>query len=340
VPKISEGSMFVKRMLRKLKSLTRGFVRVSERFGVLSPFVIPGRLGMNASRGVLRPQVARAARRMGITRPLAWVECPSAAEILERLAPQAVVYQRTDRIEAFPDGEPSLLGKYDVYLKQKADVTLYCSTLLFREERERCRHAAFVDHGVDFEQFATAGDDGGGAPADLSSLPRPRIGFIGAIDSHTFDPELFLGVARRLPECHFVLVGACTLPIDWCGLQNVSVLGQRPYGDIARYMAACDVLIMPWNQSEWIKACNPVKLKEYLAVGRPVVSTDFVELERYEGLVQKAHGPDEFAARIRAALREGCDRHRLRERVRRETWAAKSEAVLQDLASQGIVFGK
>src|SRR5262245_46159364 len=74
VPKVSEGAMFVKRVVRKLKSLSRGFVRVSERFGVLSPFVVPGRLGMSVSRGVLAPQVKLAARRMGIKRPLIWVE--------------------------------------------------------------------------------------------------------------------------------------------------------------------------------------------------------------------------------------------------------------------------
>ena len=76
---------------------------------------------------------------------------------------------------------------------------------------------------------------------------------------------------------------------------------------IARYMAAMDVLIMPWNKSEWIKACNPIKLKEYLAVGRPVVTTDFAALGPWRDLVRVANDADGFASEIRAALDSGAD---------------------------------
>src|SRR5690606_25451344 len=115
-------------------------------------------------------------------------------------------------------------------------------------------------------------------------------------DEATFDPPLFGAVAKALPDVHFVLVGDCTIDADWQRLPNVSLLGRRPYEEVPAYMAACDVLIMPWNRSEWIRACNPVKLKEYLAVGRPVVSTSFAELARYEGYVEVADGPEAFTA--------------------------------------------
>ena len=136
----------------------------------------------------------------------------------------------------------------------------------------------------------------------VALLKRPRVGFIGGIDAHTFDPELFLGVASRLPDTEFVMIGATSLPEDWCKLPNVRFLGRKPYDMIARYMAAMDVLIMPWNKSEWIKACNPIKLKEYLAVGRPVVTTDFSALDPWRDLVRVADGAESFAPAIRAAL--------------------------------------
>ena len=121
-------------------------------------------------------------------------------------------------------------------------------------------------------------------------MPRPRVGYVGGLDRHTFDPELLVDVARRLPDVGFLLVGPSTLPEGWCPLPNVTQLGQRPYEQVAGYMAACDVLIMPWNRSPWIEACNPIKLKEYLAVGRPVVSAPFAELRRYSPLVRVAAG--------------------------------------------------
>ena len=133
-----------------------------------------------------------------------------------------------------------------------------------------------------------------------------------------------------------MLVGACSLPAGWADVPNVHLLGQKDYGEVPQYMAACDVLIMPWNRSEWIQACNPVKLKEYLAVGRPIVTTSFPELARYEGYVRRAETAESFAAAVREALAGGVDAERLRARVREETWDAKAERVLAELAARGV----
>ena len=168
-------------------------------------------------------------------------------------------------------------------------------------------------------------------PADVAVLKRPRVGFIGGIDAHTFDPPLFVEVARRLSDVEFALIGGCSLPENWCPLPNVSLLGRKPYDEVARYMAAMDVLIMPWNDSEWIKACNPIKLKEYLAVGRPVVTTDFPALGRYRDLVRVADGPAAFAAAIRQVLAEPYDAEIARKSVASEGWDAKARYLLESL---------
>jgi glycosyltransferase involved in cell wall biosynthesis len=173
----------------------------------------------------------------------------------------------------------------------------------------------------------------------MKHLPRPRVGFVGGIDIHTFDPDLFVRVATMMPETCFVLVGACSLPEGWCDLPNVRFVGRVPYDEVAGYMGACDVLLMPWNGSDWIRACNPVKLKEYLAVGRPIVSTPFDELEQYQGLVRVAKGPEAFAEAVREALRRPGDPGPGRARVERETWAAKSEGVRAALLRLGVGLG-
>jgi glycosyltransferase involved in cell wall biosynthesis len=336
-PSAREGKMFFRRVARKLKSLRRGLVRVRDGFAVFSPIAPPGVSGGGLGHRWLAAQVRRAAHKLGITRPLVWVACPPAAEVVGMLGGVGLVYQRTDRFESFTGVDAARISRLDRELKAAADLTLFCSTLLYEQESGACAAAAVVDHGVDFDRFERAGLRGDDDPPDVASLPRPRVGFVGGIDAHTFDPELFQQVARRLPEATFVLVGACSLTPDWCGPPNVVLLGQRAYDQVPGYMAACDVLIMPWNSSPWIQACNPVKLKEYLAVGRPLVSTPFRELERYAGLVRVGRDPESFAREIRAALAEPGDAGARRERVRAQTWSEKSVAVLCRLGARGLV---
>ncbi|MGE4196779.1 MAG: glycosyltransferase [Phycisphaerales bacterium] len=342
VPKLVEGGMFVRRVKRKLRSLARGLTRVNDRFCVFSPGVLPGgRLGA-MTRRLLPAQAMWAARRAGMRRPLVWVACPPASEAALALVGKVgrgLVYQRTDRFEEYRGVDRGAIIGNDRLLKREADITLFCSSLLFEQESGDCRGGAgavFVDHGVDYSAFEQAGEPRA-VPSDVADLKKPLVGFVGGIDEQTFDPGLFNDVARRLADVNFVLVGACSLEPDWCNLGNVRQLGKRPYEQVASYMAACDVLIMPWNRSEWIRACNPVKHKEYLAVGRPVVTTWFEELRRYEGLVRVARDAESFAGAIRAALTEAHDAVPGRTRVRAQTWTNKCGEVLAALRERGVI---
>jgi glycosyltransferase involved in cell wall biosynthesis len=337
VPSPTEGRMFLNRVRRKLRSIRRGLVEVSNDFAVYSPLTAPGRMGMSLSRALLARTVRRAARQRGIWRPLVWVACPTAAEAVEDLDPAAVVYQRTDRYECFRGVSVERISNYDGWLKARADLTVFCSTMLFNQEAHDCRRACCIDHGVDLERFVSATEGTPTEPPEVAVLPRPRVGFVGGIDAHTFDPDLFLETARGMPEAQFVLVGACSLPEGWCDLSNVTFLGKRPFEQVPAYLAACDVLIMPWQRSPWIESCNPVKLKEYLAAGRPVVTTDFAELRRYEGLVRVATDAGAFASSIREALAEPWAPRPARAHLGDQGWASKASAALSELESAGIV---
>lgn len=332
-PNVREGRMFWRRVARKARSMTRGLVPVAERMWVYSPVSAPVHhlaWARPLNEHLLRAQVRIAAARVGLRRPIIWVNCPAAAHAAVALPHGRLVYQRTDCYEGFPGVDRDQIARYDRTLKAAADLTFFSNRGLYEAERHDCRRAAYVDHGVDYERFAAAGD-ARREPADVARLPRPRVGFIGGIDRHTFNVPLFLDVARRVPEATFVLVGGCSLPGGWCDLPNVQHLGQRPYEQVADYMAACDVLIMPWNQNEWIRACNPIKLKEYLAVGRPVVSTPFEELAPYATHVAVAADGPAFAAAVRAAGGAALDVSARRAVVRRHGWDAKAHTLITSL---------
>jgi glycosyltransferase involved in cell wall biosynthesis len=337
IPDASKPGQFAGKVQRKLKSLARGVVNVENNFWVFSPVSIPGSAGKKVSGFALAPQIRIAARRAGITRPLLWMHCPAGADLIENLHPVGVVMQRTDRFEAFPEGDPMLLSQQVTTIRQAADLVIYCAPHLMAEETSQVRRQLLVTHGVDVATFVAEGSKRAPGPADVAILPRPRVGFIGGIDAHTFDPGLFHAVARQMPDVTFVMIGSCSLPDGWCDLANVRFLGRKPYDIIARYMAAMDVLIMPWNKSEWIRACNPIKMKEYLAVGRPVVTTDFPALDGWRDLVRVANDPESFARAIRAALAEAHDPAPARARVATETWDAKAQSILNAVTELGLI---
>ena len=338
MPDLGDKKLFAQRMSRKLKSLSRGAVRVENNFWVFSPAVLPGETGAKLTNWALAPQIRAAAARAGIRNPVLWVHCPAGAPMMTEISSAAIVMQRTDRFEAFPEGDPVLLGRQIAAIKAAADLTVYAASHLADEEVKEVRRQVVVTHGVDYDMFVAAGLTDGGDLDDLAGVRRPRVGFIGGMDAHTFDPELFLETARRLPQVEFVMIGGSSLPDDWCTLPNVRFVGRKPYDIIARYMAAVDVLIMPWNSSDWIKACNPVKLKEYLAAGRPVVTTDFQALDGYRDLVRTASGPEEFARQIQSALDTPFDADASRARVKSESWDAKAGLVASSILDLGLRF--
>ena len=325
MPSLKEKSQFAAKIGRKLKSLARGLVKVENNFWVFSPASVPGATGQRLSNWALAPQIKLAAARAGIKRPLLWIHCPAGASLIKDIPHVAMVMQRTDRFEAFPEADPEIVGAQIKTLKAAADLVIYCNANLMAEETQEVSRQLLITHGVDLETFIVAGKNKVPGPADVAVLKRPRVGFIGGIDAHTFGPKLFLGAASRLKDVEFVLIGGCSLPEGWCTLKNVTLLGRKPYELVANYMAAMDVLIMPWNDSEWIQACNPIKLKEYLAVGRPVVTTDFPALERYRDLVRVANTPQDFAGQIRKALDQPYDATKARQRVASEGWDAKAD---------------
>ncbi|RMF81535.1 MAG: glycosyltransferase [Planctomycetota bacterium] len=336
-PNIGEGRMFFRRLTRKLRSIGRGVTRVSDNFWVYSPVTAPVHhvpLARGLNQAALRMQIRVIAHRAGLTTPIVWVNCPVAADTALALRRCALVYQRTDRYEEYPGVDRDAVLRCDEMLKRRADLTFYSSRSLYEEERAACRRAAYVDHGVDYERFACGG---GESPEELRDIPRPIAGFFGGMDAHTFDYPLMLDVVRHTPEVSFVFVGNSS--IDRSELEacpNAFLIPQQPYERIPAFGRAFDTCLMPWNRNRWIAGCNPIKLKEYLALGKPIVSTPFPELNRYEGLVLTARDAAEFAAQVRraVALDDPTLAERRRAAVQSSTWAAKADLILRMLAGE------
>ena len=324
------------RMARKAKSIAR-LVRAPlpelPNFHVMSPLALPlyGRPRLAAANAwLVAAQVRLACARLGIRRPVVIVTMPTAEPVLRHLDCRLVVANRSDKHSNFAEAEKDVIAELEARLIGRADHVLYSSHALMEDEQGLSGDkASFFDHGVDIEHFAhTEAPE----PADLRAIPRPRVGFFGAVDD-LVDIELLDALAERVPDAQLVVIGSATVPVgELARRANVHLLGFRPYSEIPAYGSGFDVALMPWKANEWIRLCNPIKLKEYLALGLPVVSTPFPELAYYPDVVHVAADPDAFVAAVQDALRESAEptgRASRRDRIAGQTWAMRAQELMK-----------
>ena len=337
-PNLKEGKKFSEKLKRKARSIFRGLKKVDANFWVYSPFSLPV-ANSNSVRWfnniLLRIQINFAVRKLGINKPLVWVACPAACEAALKIKRMKLVYQRTDRFEEFPNVDCGIVKGFDQKLKSNADLTIFVNRSLYEQEKDQCRKAIYLDHGVDYEMFSSA-EKNPSLPDDISGIPRPIVGFYGGLAEHTTDFDLLKRLIEMLAEKSFVLIGTPTPQYEALkAKRNVWMLGQKPYEQIPHYGKCFDVAIMPWQQNRWIEVCNPIKLKEYLALGKPVVSTPFSELKNYLDVVYEAKTAEEFAGAIEKAILENNDERiaARQKKIAQFTWDSKAGIVLNELFS-------
>jgi len=295
------------RKLRSLAKLVRRPLHDTPGFHVMTPLILPF-YGIAWARRLnawlVRLQVRAVARALGIEEPVLFVTIPTAWEVVKPMRRRALLFNRSDKHSEFEETDQEAIRGLERNLLEQADRVIYVShALLDDEHRYTGERARFLDHGVDLDHFARRPRP---EPTDLRAIPRPRIGFFGGIDDYVVDLDLLERVAREIPEASLVLVGSATCSMKrFEALPNVHWLDFRPYAEIPDYGAAFDVALMPWLENEWIRCCNPIKLKEYLALGLPVVSTDFPEVHRYARVVRVAKTGDDFVELVRRSLKDG-----------------------------------
>ncbi|MFC4058794.1 glycosyltransferase [Planomonospora corallina] len=334
MPVPGRSSNVLRRVLRKLRSVAKFVRRPFPGFYVMSPLPLPlygSPLGRRLGAALVRAQVRAVCLALGLRRPVIVATLPTAWDVVRPMRRRSLVYNRSDRHSAFPESEGTAIVEMERSLLEHADHVVYVSNALMAEERPVVGDRAhFLDHGVDVDHFRRVPPER--QPADLLAVPGPRIGFFGALDDFVVDFDLLDRLAEELPEASLVLIGDANGPIERLTRHpNVHWLGFRPYERIPAYGSGFDVAIMPWLDNDWIRHSNPIKLKEYLALGLPVVSTPFSELERYPEQVITASGAAAFVEAVRTALKEGgpLPPEELRASVSHAAWSARAAELMR-----------
>jgi len=272
----------------------------------------------------------------GVSNPVFYIGCPPAYEVVRRFQRdmnRPVIYERTDIFEEMPGVDREYISHLDKEMAARSDLVLYVNRQLWKAGMDVNPRSLLVGHGVDYNKFSGVDRDKD-IPGDIVNLPKPIVGFFGDISEKTSDLALLEHTVSSLPNISFVFVGGVSTDITRIKkYANVYFLGRKPYDDIPRYGKMFDIAIMPWNQNKWIDFCNPVKTKEYLALGVPVVTMYYPEIEPYSDVVYVARDYEEFVSCIRRAAEEDDEEMRLkrRQRVEKETWECKVQMIMENL---------
>ncbi|HSK76235.1 MAG TPA: glycosyltransferase family 1 protein [Thermoanaerobaculia bacterium] len=240
----------------------------------------------------------------GVSDYVLWYYTPMAVPFTGHLAPRAVVYDCMDELSLFRGAPKELLDR-EARLLESADLVFTGGQSLYEAKRDRHPAVHAFPSSIDVEHFAQA-RNGIPHPADQRGLPRPRLGYFGVIDER-IDLDLLAAVAEARPDWQIVLVGP-VVKIDPATLprrDNLHYLGMKPYAELPAYLAGWDVALMPFARNESTRFISPTKTPEYLAGGRPVVSTSIRDVVRPYGeleLVAIADKPGEFVAAVEWAF--------------------------------------
>lgn len=332
IPSLKRDRKTSSKIFRKLRSILLFLRKAESNMYVLSPISLP--LGSRAGRKIncfcVYLQIKLVTFLLGIIEPVVYINCPPALEIVKKLRKrQFMIYERTDLFEEMPGADRTYITSLDDELTESADLVLYVNKALWEQGIRKNSNSLLIGHGVDYERFAKA-EESKYVPDDIREIPRPIAGYFGDITEDVCDFELLEYAAKKLTNISFVLVGPISSGVTKLKkYNNIYFLGQKPYEEIPHYGKMFDVAIMPWKKNRWIEFCNPVKTKEYLALGKPIVSIDYPELKPYCDIVYPASDYDGFVRGIRIALQED-DPSLKRERqkkVQNETWDSKVEQI-------------
>ena len=327
LPSIGNPDFFHK-IRRKFRSYLRWLRKTPEGLWVMTPINVP-LYGSPAVRALNRVLVVLQLRLvmffLNMRRPIVWVAIPTAADLVNSLGAKLLVYQVSDKYDVNEDSALSraVIRDMDAHLKKSAAVVMYSGRKLYEEAEPR--HRYFLEQAVDFERFASLPP---GTPEDIAAIPRPVLGYVGAADFYTMDVPLIEHVARVRPDWHWVFIGAKSNVVK-LSAPNIHFLGSKPYSVLPCYYNHVDVCVLPWVQhNTFTNYGSAIKVREYLATGKPVVISPLYEYLQTPG-VKIYRSPDEFIELVEKALARDTpwERQVRQDAVRNCTWDVRARAV-------------
>ncbi|SHH28972.1 glycosyltransferase [Ferrimonas marina] len=323
------------RLWHKLTAVLKREQRQPDQSGpvqVLAPLAIPvprSRWARALNRALLRWQVRRKARAMGLHRPWLWLALPTAVDLVGQLGEAGTLYYCGDDFSALAGVDHQVVARREQELASKADRILVASEALAAKFASHWQHKTqLLPHGVALAHFQT--------PAEVDPCLQgasPVAGFYGSV-AEWLDQEMLLEAARRLPHWRFVLVGRVETDVSRLQAQtNIELMPPVPHSALPSLVQHWQASLLPFRDNAQIRACNPLKLREYLAAGTPVISTDFPALKPFMPWLTRVRDGAQLAeALTNLAQLPQPKGQELQDSLQAQSWQQRAEQVLACVA--------
>ena len=339
-PRLADIGRMRERIVNWVKSV-RGFREVQPDLTVFSPLFLPfpySRIASAINRFILSGSVRQWMRSAHFHNPVifTFLPTPLAQALIKDVDPALVVYYCVDNMSGSSPDVQQLIPWEDILFRD-ADLVFVTSEAIQERAEKHAKYVFSFPSGVDFSKFAAALEHAF-IPDDLAELPRPIIGYVGAL-SGVLDQNLLLEMATQMPTATFALVGPSFADMSTLNsAPNIKLLGARDHNEIPAYVKGFDVALIPYLKTSFTDSVYSCKLNEYLAIGVPVVSTNLREVRAFSAMypdtVAIGHDTSDFIVKVKHALDDPSIRsHRLSERrigvAKENTWEKRFEGIVK-----------
>lgn len=324
------------RITRKLRSYSKLARQTDEGITVVSPASLPffGSATARAiNRNLLSSQIKTLARSRGLIKPILWIAIPTAAEVIGRLDESLVVYHVSDKYDANTMDHatnPEKIRALHEFAIDNADLIFYSGRKLFNENTRARERSYLLEQGVDYDHWSRVGNGGLNEAPEVARIPHPRLGYFGAIEPWLVDQQLIRQAADQRPDWQWVFIGNRSRGLEIEALPNTHFLPPVSYDELPSYAAGFDVCVLPWETEQAFTSYgSAIKVREYLATGKPVVISPLPEYENMQHVLKIARSRDQFIDMVSEAL---ADHDPENARLRRQsvasgTWDARANWV-------------
>ncbi len=329
-PRVNVYDFF--RIIEKLISFLYPFSRVHDNLYVYSPPMLPFNELMWVRRFneiILVQSIRWLLKRLKMKNPILWTSVPNVSDIVGKLGEKKAVFYCYDEFSKWPGISQVVVEKMEKELVDKVDLILATADKLCEEKKNTKCSTYLLSHGVDYDHFARVATEDLPIPEKLAALKKPIIGSYGSFEER-IDFELLKYIAQSFPDCSIVLVGRKLIDdfSMFSEFKNIHFLDAVPYEELPFYLKAFDVTILIYKVCALMEYINPLKLREYLAAGKPVISTNMPEVVKYRDVVRIGMDKEDFVKQITLALEEKDDGDLVKKRqatVIHEGWDDRAE---------------
>ncbi|MGE5680352.1 MAG: glycosyltransferase [Bacillota bacterium] len=336
------GSLGLRKPELKLSDIKRAFQKMAGVFKKnvpgekvnspvveLNPFVIPlhdFKIIRNLNRILLLRALKGAIEKNHFQNPVLITSSPVMSDVAGCLNESSIHYICLDDYSHFKGAFRSLI-EFENCLLRKADTCFAVSETLVKTRKTRSGNSYYLPQGAELDHFTGRSME---IPAILKDIKKPVIGYFGIIAPLWTDLDLIVRAAKQYPEYQFLIIGRVEMDIScFDSVENIMYVGEIPYDKLPAYAQVFNVGMIPFEENNLTKSCNPIKLYEYMTMGIPVISTELTEVRKFSDLVFIARNKEEFIKLVKTALQDSTpERNQARRQKAKEySWNAVTEKI-------------